>query len=310
MENDYLNGNIEKEFNSFLDHLRSLEKKTAAFSKSKEAYFNEEWHKKKIVLQELKQIDYRNPLTQIHESYMKEKYSDFLLSQELKLMESLFGVTSLEKLGEKQEKLGFVKKILDVFLDHYISKHFASIISSLNKLQFLEKNVVSSLDICQSTRAKQALFKSKILETQAKYLFAKQKQANLNFIYYMIVSTLSLYKKKLNELKDLGHLSNLVYENLSDISADLKERTIEIRKATSKSTKHSFLALENVERIVNEKIQSVMQSMEKFSSMIFEGINLRKYKDYFILYVSISKKKTDMFINVNQCLLNVLELIH
>ena len=167
--------NIEEEFLVFIDYLRNLEKKSASYSKVKDTYYKYEWNKKKIILQELSQLNFSNPISKIHDLYLKVNYDTLLLLLEIKDIENILVNSSKDRIYSAQEKLGFIKRILDVFLDYYIKQKFNPIVSSLNKLNSMEYNIKASLDIIKSTKDKQSIFKEKVLINHGKYLLKLQK---------------------------------------------------------------------------------------------------------------------------------------
>ena len=289
--------NLSNEFNLFIDYLKHLEYKGPSFSKIKESYYKEEWNRKKIIHQELNQINFENPIKSIDENYLKDNFSDILLCKELKQLDILIYNKSKEKLLESQEKLGFVKKILDVFLDYYIKKKFNPIISSLNKLNFMEINIKASLDLISKTKLNQTKFKDKILSNQVKYLLLQQKNKNIIMVKSIINDILLFYKKEFSKIKENDQVSNLSYEILSDLNQEVKN-TIRTFKSSSFNSKHSFLFLENIEKRIKASIKIITDKMDVFTNNILD-ISNNSYLEYFLLYLSISNIKTELYINVS-----------
>ena len=200
-------------FKDFVEHLPIFERKEKTISKTKNDYFQKEWEKNQIYLTEIAQFNYQNPIELLNESYIKEEYNKYLLSDEIKEIEKITSLKIAEPvIFKKQEKLMLTKTILDKFLSHYVNQKFIPIISSLNKLYLTEHNVKSCLEVCHDTKIKMHDFKIRYMKSTTKFLLSKQKLKNLEFIKQICQETLQPIKKKLDEINNRNSLSNLSFD--------------------------------------------------------------------------------------------------
>lgn len=63
----------------------------------------------------------------INEDYLKDNYSQHLLSNELKIFDNLLKEDINFKLLDKREKLEMIKKIIEYFLNYVVELNFDSI---------------------------------------------------------------------------------------------------------------------------------------------------------------------------------------
>ena len=96
-------------------------------------HHSENENQKKIVNQELKQIDFNHPLECVNKRYQQEKYCKSLLHEELDdLNDGCDRNTITSKIVDKCEKIGRVQTILDCLLNFILEKNL-NLISKIKK---------------------------------------------------------------------------------------------------------------------------------------------------------------------------------
>ena len=106
----------------------------ASWNKHREDHNKDQQNRRKIVLKEISQLDskvnfifIKDPLTIINEDYLKDVFSQHLLSLEVKNFENLLNEDINMKLLEKRETLEMIKKIIEYYLNYVVELNFDSI---------------------------------------------------------------------------------------------------------------------------------------------------------------------------------------
>lgn len=340
--------NIQKEFNLFIESLNNkdinlqdniLNNNTndeyKYYTKEKRDYLISENNKKKIILQELSQINYSNPITLINSKYLNEEYDKDLLIEQIQPTENNHGnkvnnsniefinlVTSKVNLNLNNEKLIFINKILTVFLNYYVKKNFNLIVSSLNKLYFIESNLITSTKLVSKIRSKQSTFKKAIIINKCKFLLLKQKSININVLLSISKNIMLNIKSKLSNtnsqllIADLQNnkdfskyiegykLDNNHFEKLISIKEEIKDLIETYRSLNNKITKHSFLILENIMNMIKLNVDLIKHKMELYLERILnKSLNTSfdtNYTNYFFIFLNLSNFNADLYINVRQ----------
>lgn len=285
-------------FKSFIYHLESFQKQDKTYSIIKNEYITSEANKNEILLAELYQFSYKNPLEALNPFYIKDNYSPYILAEEIKTVEKIISQKAKDHISKKQEKLIFNKKILDAFLFHYVNDKFSTIISSLNKLYLTEFNIKNCLETCIDTRLKLSRFKTKVINNQIKYLLLKQKVNNMSFIKNITENILLPVKKKLDVINNKPTLCNLSLELVNEVIEDLNHYIFFFRKKENVKTVHIFILLEKLELIAQSKLKAIKEQLDFFAGMIFET-DLEKYLEFFILFMNTTKGQMTTYFTVS-----------
>jgi hypothetical protein len=100
---------------------------TLSFNKERERIIKEINNKKKIILKEINQLEFNDPLSVLDDYYRKDNYNINLLVDELKNLENIFSEKSYEMIIEKRENLETIKKIIEYYLNYVVEMNFDSI---------------------------------------------------------------------------------------------------------------------------------------------------------------------------------------
>lgn len=294
------------EFKNFIIYLNTLKKPYKSYSTIKNLQNKEDFIKKTIILKELSQLENKNPLENIDNSFIT---NNFNLSNELN---KVFLNNQNEELKEKLtlliENMILNKKIIEAFLDFYISKQFEYIVQSLNKINSMRITIYSSIEIIKKLKEKRRICNDKYLLNMRNYLYKRQKKKNLSIVLSIITNinnTINIYnsnnKYRVISNKDKNEIiHNISLERLLDIQSKIKESINEF-KSSKYNSKHNLIIYDNILKEVKGRIGKVSNEINLYIKAFFEYENDKSdeqsYMNFFTSYLSISNNKTELFIN-------------
>ena len=138
--------NMENDFRIFINEIKNFLLQNESLIKWKNSERNkeisEQFNKNKIILKELEQIDYKEPLSLLNPLYKSENYNIELFSNEIEnILNKKNKEKILEILYEKRDNLKLKKKIINYYLNYIIKIKFDNIFK-FSKFKFLFKRII------------------------------------------------------------------------------------------------------------------------------------------------------------------------
>ncbi len=112
-------------FSRFIEDLKhQIKEKTSVWDQERTKYLKDYSNKRKLILQELSQFDYKDPLDTIDRNYLIEKYSSSLLFNELKDLSNTLSEGAKSYMIDRCENKERIMKIIEYYLNFVIEKNF------------------------------------------------------------------------------------------------------------------------------------------------------------------------------------------
>ena len=124
-------GNGGDFFSTYVHYLNqnpNQKDKLTKWNKFRINHHNSNENDRKIITQELKQIDFNHPLDSVDKIYQYDKYDKSLFTAEFQAIDDdIDSETIISKIVDKCEKIGRIKTILDFLLNFILEKNLVPI---------------------------------------------------------------------------------------------------------------------------------------------------------------------------------------
>ena len=290
----------------------------------------------KVILTELTQINYINPLLFLNKEYTKDNYQKILFESEIASIENTLKINQnkniniinsndifdnqeffIEKILEKREKLELNKKILNYYLQYYCRNNAEIMNPSMSKIRELTNIVDFYYDKIHSNKKEILVMKNCNIDNTIKLILKKKKIEKLSVLYSILKNKIfPCYKdiKKL-QLKKMNYNFIKYYEENIRLTNEvtLIEKYI-VNEFNQNNIINNKLKKLNVIEEIKKKL---LRKKEKFNKIYnYEKNNLFDSKKSYIthLYYIFTKeynaqdKENDKEHNNNQCSLFVTEI--
>ena len=290
----------------------------------------------KVILTELTQINYINPLLFLNKEYTKDNYQKILFELEITSIENTLKINQnkniniinsndifdnqeffIEKILEKREKLELNKKILNYYLQYYCRNNAEIMNPSMSKIRELTNVVDFYYDKIHSNKKEILVMKNCNIDNTIKLILKKKKIEKLSVLYSILKNKIfPCYKdiKKL-QLKKMNYNFIKYYEENIRLTNEvtLIEKYI-VNEFNQNNIINNKLKKLNVIEEIKKKL---LRKKEKFNKIYnYEKNNLFDSKKSYIthLYYIFTKeynsqdKENDKEHNNNQCSLFVTEI--
>ena len=254
---------------------------------------------RKIITQELKQIDFNHPLDSVDKLYQQEKYTQSLFFNEFDIKEDITSEGIIGKIVDKCEKMGRIKTILDFLLNFILEKNFILIsklfyyilillykitmyfnsVTSMKNIDSYHLSIQASLNFTRIFKDKVTRIRKSNIQNSTKFMMNKQKYQNLIKIH-------ELAKQKLNKFsEDLLEIKSLKKKNrYSELFHKLQGFKKEIEKCNESLGSGKLVILSSF----NEKCDNLLLDLTNECSILFSNLFLtkkeEKYQQLFLFY--------------------------
>ena len=284
---------MENDFRIFINEIKNFLLQNESLIKWKNSERNkeisEQFNKNKIILKELEQIDFKEPLSLLNPLYKSEKYNIELFSNEIEnILNKKNKEKILEILYEKRENLELKKKIINYYLNYIIKNKFDNILNFLNLNSYLKELSNNAYNLINKNKKTIILLKNTFLLNSSKIILLKNKISNLIKLKN-ILSTQILkyyYEVKNLKLKDNSYLTFykeniLLHNNISSIIDDypsLKIIYILSEKLQKKNDKFVLKFTYDIDHFFDEKKSNFYELFCLYN--ITNGVNDKNIMDF------------------------------
>ena len=174
----------------------------------------------KVILTELTQINYINPLLFLNKEYTKDNYQKILFESEIASIENTLKINQnkniniinsndifdnqeffIEKILEKREKLELNKKILNYYLQYYCRNNAEIMNPSMSKIRELTNVVDFYYDKIHSNKKEILVMKNCNIDNTIKLILKKKKIEKLSVLYSILKNKIFPCYKDIKKLQ-------------------------------------------------------------------------------------------------------------
>lgn len=299
---------MDEIYQKFVSNL-NISRNTNSYSKSKSKQLQKQNDSDQLLLTEIDIMKTRNPLENLHESYIKDIYSIYIFAEEIKDLKKDGNYNDI--CNNKISKLTLVKKVIDSFLFFYVNSNFNKIISNLNKLYLTELSFKLSLESVYKLKKNFGFTKKVILENHLKYRIKRQKKKNMSFVLDISKTLLNSFYKKLKNVNNA--ISNINYEVINELNNEIMSYSEFFKKSINTRSVHSLIIIERISNVILTRQKSINDICNAYPDIMFES-DIDKYLDFCLISYQQNLSNSSKYVNVSNfhisfCLINLKMLL-